>query len=320
MKRALIIGVAGQDGYYLTHLLVSKGYAVYGVDRLVSSLCSEQREALSGVAEIDLSQAGVLAAYARETAPDEIYYLAAHHFSSQGEENRLGRMAPFLSVNLIAANEALELIQTERPRCRFFYAASSHIFGTPDVSPQTETTPYRPDTPYGVSKTAAVLLCRYYREVHKLYTVAGILYNHESPRRSAGFVTTQIARAAALAACGSGSPLILKDLNFVVDWGAAEDYVDAMWRTLQQSSGDEYIIATGIPRTVGDFAREAFGAVGLKSEEYVHQQPDTAFGKNNPYIGDNSKIKRMCGWEPTKAFASLVKEMVDAQLLLKNRV
>jgi GDPmannose 4,6-dehydratase len=200
------------------------------------------------------------------------------------------------------------------------YAASSYIFGKPDVSPQTEITPHRPNTPYGVSKTAAVLLCRYYREVHKLYTVAGILYNHESPRRSAGFVTTQIARAAALAACGKAEPLILKDLNFVVDWGAAEDYVDAMWRTLQQSSGDEYIISTGIPRTVGDFAREAFGAVGLKSEEYVFQQQDVSSGKNKPYIGNNLKIKRMCGWEPTKAFASLVKEMVDAQLLLQNRV
>lgn len=316
MKKALIIGIAGQDGYYLTRLLVGKGYAVYGVDRMVSSLCSEQREVLSGALEIELSNAGLLVEYARETAPDEIYFLAAHHFSSQGEENRAGRVAPFLSVNLIAANEVLEFISAGLPECRFFYAASSHIFGVPDVSPQIETTPYRPNTPYGISKTAAVLLCRYYRETHKIFTAVGILFNHESPRRPDSFVTTQIARAAARAAHGQQESLVLRDLSFVVDWGAAEDYVDAMWRTLQQPAGDEYIIATGIPRTVMDFAREAFNVVGLKAEEYVFQQSGIASGKNKPYVGDSSKIRRMCGWQPSKTFTSLVKEMVDAQLLL----
>lgn len=314
MKRALIVGVAGQDGYYLTHLLANKGYMVYGVDRFVSVLCSEQRRALSGVAEIELSQAGLLVKYIRETKPDEIYYLAAHHFSSQGEENRTGRMSPFLSINVITPNEVLELLQTELPECRFFYAASAHIFGEPDMSPQTEMTPYRPDTPYAISKTAAVFLCRYYRQTHRIYTASGILYNHESPRRSDSFVTMQIACAAANAAKGRGKPLILHDLDSVVDWGAAEDYVNAMWCTLQQPFGDEYVISTGVPRTVMDFARAAFAVVALRPEEYVFQRPEPIFRRPKPYIGDNTKIMQMCDWQPSQKFESLVREMVEAQI------
>lgn len=316
MKRALIIGIAGQDGYYLTHLLLDKGYVVYGVDRSMSSISAEQKMALAGAAEIELSQPGVLAEYVRQTKPHEIYYLAAHHFSSQGTENSSGRMSPFLVVNLTTPNEILEVLQAELPECRFFYAASAHIFGVPDVSPQTETTAYCPDTPYAISKTAAILLCRYYRETHRIYTVAGILYNHESPRRPDSFVTTKIARAVAMAANGMGEPLILEDLKAVVDWGAAEDYVEAMWRTLQQPAGDEYIISTGIGRTVMDFAREAFAIVGLRADEYVFQRHGASCSMPVPYIGDNSKIKRLCGWQPSKPFELLVKEMVNAQLAL----
>lgn len=314
MKRALIIGIAGQDGYYLTRLLLNKGYAIYGVDRSISSISFEQKIALAGAAEIELSQPGVLAEYVRQTKPHEIYYLAAHHFSSQGTENSSGRMSPFLAVNLTTPNEVLEVLQAELPECRFFYAASAHIFGVPDVSPQTETTGYRPYTPYAISKTAAVLLCRYYRQSQRIYTVTGILYNHESPRRQDSFVTTKIAHAAAMAANGRGEPLILKDLKAVVDWGAAEDYVEAMWRTLQQPAGDEYIISTGVRRTVMDFAKEAFAVVRLQPEEYVFQQPGILCATSVPYIGDNSKIIRLCDWRPSKTFESLVRDMVEAQL------
>lgn len=314
MKRALIIGIAGQDGYYLTRLLLDKGYAVHGTDRFMSFLSSETKIALAGAAEIELSQSRVLAEYVRQVKPDEIYYLAAHHFSSQGTENSSGRMSPFLAVNLTTPNEVLEVLQAELPECRFFYAASAHIFGVPDVSPQTETTAYRPDTPYAISKSAAVLLCRYYRQSQRIYTVAGILYNHESPRRSDSFVTTKIARAAAMAANGKGEPLILKDLKAVVDWGAAEDYVAAMWLTLQQQAGDEYIISTGVRRTVMDFAREAFAVVGLRADEHIFQQPGISCITRVPYIGDNSKIIRLCGWRPSKTFESLVRDMVEAQL------
>ena len=227
-------------------------------------------------------------------------------------------MTPFLSVNLNAPNEVLEILQTEIPACRFFYAASAQIFGSPDESPQDEETICRPNTPYAISKAAAVLLCKYYRETHGIYTVAGILYNHESPRRSGSFVTTQIAHAAARAACGKGKPLVLKDLNAVGDWGSAEDYVDAMWCTLQMAIGGEYIISTGVPRTVMDFAREAYRVVGLRAEEYVFQKTEVPLNMHKPYVGDNSKIRKICGWHPTKIFESLVKEMVEAQLSLQH--
>jgi len=318
MKRALIVGVAGQDGYYLTHNLVLKNYSVYGVDRFVSSMCADQRKILSGFTQIELSQATHLVDYIRKILPDEIYYLAAHHFSSEGEDNRSGLMAPFLAINVMAPNAVLELLQTELPLCKLFYAASSQIFGITDTHPQNENTPFRPDTPYAISKATTLLLCRYYRETHGIYTVPGILYNHESPRRSLSFVTAQIARAAALAANGRGEPLFLKNLDAVVDWGAAEDYVDAMWCVLQQPSGGEYIISSGVSRTVMDFARAAFEVVGLKAEEYVFQQSGVSLTKPIPYIGDNSKIRLKCGWRPQKTFENLVKEMVEAQLLKES--
>lgn len=314
MKRALIVGVAGQDGYYLTRLLADKGYAVYGVDKVISTLCLEQKQALSGLFEVELSKSGILAGYIKEIKPDEIYYLAAHHFSSQGSENRSGRMSPFLVVNLITPNEVLEVLQTDLPECRFFYAASAHIFGLPDECPQTELTPHRPDTPYAISKSAAVLLCRYYRETHNIFAVAGILYNHESIHRPNSFVTTQIARAAAMASIGKGERLVLRDLRAVVDWGAAEDYVRAIWLTLQQPSGDEYIISTGESRTIMDFAEEAYSVVGLRAEEHVFQGASSQASDCTPFIGNNSKIKSVCGWEPTITFASLVRGMVEFQL------
>ena len=318
MKRALIVGVAGQDGYYLTQNLVLKDYSVYGVDRFVSSLCADQKKLLSGFTQIELSQTSPLVDYIRKILPDEIYYLAAHHFSSEGEENRAGLMTPFLEINVMAPNAVLELLQTELQLCKFFYAASSQIFGMTDAHPQNEDTPFRPDTPYAISKATALLLCRYYRKTHGIYTVTGILYNHESPHRPLSFVTAQIARAAALAAKGRGVPLFLRNVNAVVDWGAAEDYVEAMWCVLQQPSGGEYVISSGVPRTVMDFARAAFAVVGLKAEEYIFQQPGVSSFKSVTYIGDNNKIRLQCGWRPHKSFESLVRDMVESELLKES--
>lgn len=320
MKKALIAGVAGQDGYYLTRFLAGKGYSVYGADRDTSCIAPDQKLALSGVAEINFFNSGLLVEYIKKVMPDEIYYLAAHHFSSQGDENRSGRMSPFLILNLITPNEVLEFIQSAHPECRFFYAASAHVFGKPEVSPQTENTPHNPDTPYAISKSAAVLSCRYYRAKHKIFAVSGILYNHESPRRPADFITTQIARVAAKAARGEKTPLLVRNLNAVVDWGAAEDYVQAMWHTLQQPLADEFIIATGITRTVMDFAREAFRVVDLKPEQYVlPQTPAAVQEKYMPYVGDCSKIRETCGWQPVKTFSDLVREMVEEQISLSGR-
>lgn len=314
MKKALIVGAAGQDGYYLTQLLSRKGYAVYGVDKCVVAFDVSQRRRLVDCLAIDLTHSGQLADYVKEICPDEIYYLAAHHFSSQGSGNRMGRMGPFLTVNLLVPNEVLECLQYNMPACRFFYASSAHIFGVPDDSPQTEETVHRPNTPYAISKSAAVQLCRYYRETHGVYAVAGILYNHESVRRGDSFVTTQIAKAAAKASAGNSEPLILRNLDAVVDWGAAEDYVRAMWLVLQQKEGNEYIISSNQPRTVMDFCREAFFSVGLDATDYVCQESGAICDKIPPYVGDNSKLRELCGWTSETTFQKLVADMVVFQI------
>jgi GDPmannose 4,6-dehydratase len=185
----------------------------------------------------------------------------------------------------------------------------------PEVCPQTESTPHRPNTLYGISKSAGVHLCEYYRANYGVHASAGILYNHESPRRQSNFVTTLIARAAAQASFGRPEPLIIRDLEAIVDWGAAQDYVTAMWLMLQQPRSDNYIIASGISHTVQDFADAAFEYVGLCAADFVVQeQKTTRSEKTLPYIGDSTKIRRVCAWEPTISFRDLVQGMVEIQL------
>lgn len=313
MKKAFITGITGQDGSYLAELLLENGYKVCGT-MLPGTTLPAELVGRVGIFEIDLCESAELARLVHTVSPDEVYHLAAHHFSSQGDENRKGLAGPFLSVNLVAANTMLEFIKCERPRSRFFYAASAHIFGSPDSCPQTEQTPHRPETAYAISKSAGVLLCRYYRETHGLHASAGILYNHESPRRTADFVTMRIARAAALASMGRGEPLYLKNIRAVVDWGAARDYVGAMRLLLQQPSGSECLISSGVPRTVWELAEEAFNSVGLKADKFVFQAENIIQSDSVPYVGDNSKIREICGWIPTISFSKMVAEMVQFQL------
>ncbi|HBW21911.1 MAG: hypothetical protein A2X28_02065 [Elusimicrobia bacterium GWA2_56_46] len=319
MKKALITGVAGQDGYYLSELLLRNGYQVHGVTLPGIPLPADLRGRIA-IHEMDLRTPEPLARLVREIAPDEVYYLAAHHFSSQGEENRNGLAAPFLAVNLVAVNIILETIKLNLPQTRFFYAASAHIFGTPDSFPQTELTPHRPVTPYAISKSAGVMLCRYYRETHGLHASVGILYNHESSRRAADFVTTRIAKAAALASLGKGTPVYFRNIHAVVDWGAAKDYVEAMWRLLQQPSGNECVISSGVARTVWEFAEVAFKCGGLKPDGVILQENSSTPIESVPYVGDSSKIRKLCGWFPAVSFEDLVREMVMNQLaLLRNQ-
>jgi len=316
MKKALIIGIAGQDGLYLTKFLLSKGYKVHGVDARMMSLLPDLNAKLASMSIIDLSDQQVLTEILKKVQPDEIYYLAAHHFSSQSGNNFAGTIYPFISINLLAVNNILEVIREEALRSRFFYAASAQIFGSTDESPQKETTPHRPDSPYSISKSTGFYLCRYYRDFFGMYASVGILYNHESPYRSIDFVTTKIARAAALAHLGKSEPLILRNLDAVVDWGAAEDYVVAMWLTLQQDNGGEYIISSGVPHTVRDFAKEAFGHLGLNLENYIFQDKNKVASSRLPYIGDSSKIRNVCRWKSKISFEQLVRSMVDHQLMI----
>ncbi|MBU2575062.1 MAG: GDP-mannose 4,6-dehydratase [Elusimicrobia bacterium] len=315
MKTAFITGVAGQDGYYLASSLLADGYEVHGTV-LPGVPAPADLSGRISLHKMDLRAPALLGELVRTISPLEIYYLAAHHFSSQGDENAKGLAAPFLAVNVVAPNIILEQIKCKLPKTRFFYAASSHIFGAPESFPQTESATHRPNTPYAISKSAGVMLCRYYRETHGLHVSTGILYNHESPFRSADFVTTRIARAAALASIGKKEPVYFENLSAVVDWGAAKDYVAAMCLLLQQPCGGEYIISSGVPRTVLEFAEAAFKCVGLKPDGIILQEDHPAQASRVPYVGDSSKIRKLCGWVPATPFKEMVREMVTAQLAL----
>ena len=311
MMRALIIGIAGQDGYFLSNFLYERGYKIHGID------CNQPsclKGLVTSINVMNLSHSDLLGDIIRDIQPDEVYFLAAHHFSSQENENQDSTLLPFISVNFLAVDEVLRNLLHHVSGCRFFYAASSHVFGLPETFPQTELTSQMPNSFYGISKSAALHLCRYYRETYGLHTSVGIMYNHESQRRGMSFITTQLAHMAALAYCGTPRKLVVRALDSVVDWGSAEDYVRAMWLTLQQPFGDEYIIASGIPHTVRDFASVAFSYVGLNAEDYILQDESAVFSKAVPYIGDPSKIRKMCGWNPLITFNELVHSMVKNEI------
>ncbi|MHB8130368.1 MAG: GDP-mannose 4,6-dehydratase [Mobilitalea sp.] len=313
-KQALITGCSGQDGSYLAEYLYSKGYNVHGVDRSFEHLPPQVKDIISELHEIDLTKPKLLKKLILKILPDEIYHLAAYHFSSQEDGNAKMSFEPFNSINLLATNEILDTIRCDLIKCRLFYASSSHIFGKVDNYPQNETTPYRPNSLYAITKAAGNELCKFYREYYGVYASVGILYNHESPRRPLSFVTSQIAEAAAKASRGMQGRLMLRDLDAIVDWGAAQDYVRAIWLTLQQPCSDDYVIASGVPRRVHEFSRAAFDYVGLNVNDYIFQ--DEAVKKNEglPYVGDSAKIQSKCGWRPVIFFNDLVIDMVKAHI------
>ena len=314
-KKALITGISGQDGSYLAEYLHTKGYEVHGADLSFSQLPLQVKNIIAGLYETDLTRPKLLKRLIQKIIPDEIYHLAAFHFSSQKNGNIQMPFEPFNSINLLATNEILDTIRHNFENCRFFYASSSHIFGKVDHYPQNEKTPYQPDSFYSITKAAGNELCKLYREYYGVYASVGILYNHESPRRPLSFVTSQIAEAAAKASLGMQVRLTLRDLNAIVDWGAAQDYVHAMWLALQQPCGDDYVIASGMPRRVREFSRVAFDYVGLDANNFVFQEQATNTNKEFPHVGDSSKILSKCGWHPVISFNELVIDMVKAHIV-----
>jgi GDPmannose 4,6-dehydratase len=251
-------------------------------------------------------------------APTEIYYLAAQNFSSEDENLHVAPVADVLTVNLTGAAVTLSTIAAKFPNCRFFYAGSCHVFGRAVIAPQNEQTPHNPSTPYAISKSAGLHLCKYFRESRGVFAVGGILFNHESPLRRSPFVTARIARAAALVSLGRGETIAVHDAQAVVDWGAASDYVEAMWLALTHSHPDDYVIATGVPRTIAEFAHAAFSHVGARWEDWVVSENSESKRKVAPYIGDSSRIRRETGWEPRIPFHGLVGAMVDAHRTTAN--
>ncbi len=269
MKRCLVVGHAGQDGRILFDRLRSEGHIVVGIDRGEVLSSDGARPALVDILDYPAVQSLIAGA-----TPDEIYYLAAFHHSAEqklGETRELFERS--FAINVYGLVNFLEAIRLGSPKTRLFYASSSRVFGVPQGYPQDESTPINPDCAYGITKAAGQQSVRYYRRTHSLFAVSGILYNHESPLRAPTFVPQKIVRGAVAIKSGSQAKLVLGDLDAIVDWGYAPDYVDAMTRMLALDEPDDFVIATGEPHTVRQFVETAFEIVALDWNAHVEVAP-----------------------------------------------
>ena len=314
-RRALVIGIAGQDGSLLAELLLHEGYEVFGV---VRQPVSTNFPNLAGVREeLDLAQADVLDELSlvdvlTASRPDEVYNLAAPSFVPMSWRQPV-LTAEFAAVGCTALLEAIRRVDAG---IRFYQASSSEIFGEPREVPQHEETPLAPVTPYGVAKAYAHFITRSYRRRYGLHASSGILYNHESPRRPLDFVTRKISHAAAAISLGLERDVSLGNLDARRDWGYAGDYVRAMWLMLQQDEPDDYVIASGASHSVRELVERAFAHVGLAWQDHVRIDESLVRGKAELYdlVGDPSRAQDRLGWSPTVDFDELVHLLVDADL------
>ncbi|MBM4455398.1 MAG: GDP-mannose 4,6-dehydratase [Verrucomicrobia bacterium] len=327
-KRALITGITGQDGSYLAELLLGKGYEVHGIIRRSSSFNTERIDPIykdrhdKGARLFlhygDLSDPSSLIKILGETQPEEIYNLAAQ------SHVRVSFDIPEFTgdVTAIGTVRILDAMRQVAPKARFYQASSSEMYGLVQAVPQNETTPFYPRSPYAAAKVYSHWITVNYRESYGLHASSGILFNHESPRRGETFVTRKITRAVARIQAGLQDKVYLGNLEAKRDWGYAPEYVEAMWRMLQQDKPDDYVVATGETHTVQEFLEVAFARAGLDSKKHA------AFDKRylrpaevDLLIGDASKAKKKLGWEPKVKFRQLAEIMVDAdiQLLAEER-
>jgi GDPmannose 4,6-dehydratase len=321
MKKALITGITGQDGSYLAELLLGKGYEVHGVVRRASTFNTGRIDHLYQDPHIngvhlflhygDIADSTNLIKLLYRIQPDEIYHLAAqsHVRVSFDIPEYTGDVTGLATVRI------LEAIRETGLRAKFYQASSSEMFGKVQDIPQRETTPFYPRSPYGAAKVYAYWVTVNYRESYGMFACNGILFNHESPRRGETFVTRKITRAVAQIKAGLQDKLYLGNLDAKRDWGYAKEYVDAMWRMLQQDEPDDYVIATGETHSVLEFLEEAFAYVGLDWHDHVEIDPKYYRpAEVDLLIGDASKAKRELGWEPKTTFRALVRLMVDADM------
>ena len=313
-KRAIITGITGQDGSYLAELLLSKGYEVVGTVRRASApnywRIQHVIDRLT-IKPADLLDQLSIIRVVDEVRPHEFYNLAAMSFVPASWDQ------PMLTgeFNAQGVTRVLEAIRQVDPSIRIYQASSSEMFGKVREVPQTELTPFYPRSPYGVSKVFAHYITVNYRESYDLFAVSGMLFNHESPRRGLEFVTRKVTDGVARIKHGLADSLMLGNLDSHRDWGFAGDYVEAMWRMLQQERPDDYVIATGISHSVRDLVEVAFGHAGLDWRKHVQLDPALIRPAEVEHlIGDSSKARQKLGWAPTRDFASLIKMMVDADL------
>lgn len=314
VRRALITGITGQDGSYLAELLVNKGYEVHGIVRRVALEDPAGRLGrIAHVADKIQLHAASLESFPsiyqifRKVQPDECYHLAAQSFVSYSFDDEFST----LNTNVNGTHYVLAALKDVVPGCRFYFAGSSEMFGKVEEIPQTELTRFHPRSAYGISKVAGFELTRNYREAYKIHATSGILFNHESPRRGFEFVTRKITSGIAQILAGKRKHLRLGNLEAQRDWGHARDYVEAMWMMLQQDEPDDYVVATGETHSVQDFAKLAFGLVGLDAASHITIDPDLYRpAEVHILIGDASKARAKFGWRATTGFEDLVKEMV----------
>ncbi len=319
MPTALITGITGQDGSYLAELLLAKGYRVIGVARRTSTVTYERIEHLLddiSVVQGDLHDQGSLLSLLEEYQPSEVYNLAAQSFvpTSWNQPALTGE------ITALGVTRILEAIRFVNPRIRFYQASSSEMFGRVLEVPQREETPFYPRSPYGVAKVYGHWITVNYRESFGMFAASGILFNHESPRRGLEFVTRKISNAVARIKVGNAKELRLGNLESQRDWGFAGDYVDAMWRMLQQKEPGNFVIGMGETHSVREFCDIAFKHVGLNYNDYVVQ--DERFyrpAEVDLLISDPSKARSILGWEPSVSFKELVIMMVEADLERQKR-
>jgi len=317
-KKALITGITGQDGSYLAELLLSKGYEVHGIVRRVAIEDPSHRLwRIRHILDQVKLHSGSLESYAsifnivEEVSPDECYHLGAQSFVSYSFEDEFTT----IHSNINGTHYLLSAVKRKAPGCRFYFAGSSEMFGQARTTPQDEETPFRPRSPYGISKLAGFELTRNYREAYGLHASSGILFNHESPRRGHEFVTRKITSNAALIKLGKMNEIRLGNMEARRDWGHARDYVKAMWLMLQQDRPDDYVVATGISHSVGDFLNKAFTLLGLDFRDYVVSDMDFYRPSEiNILCGNASRAKSVLGWKQSVSFDQLVEEMVKSDL------
>lgn len=315
-KRALITGVTGQDGAYLSHHLLSLGYEVWGTTRYASWGSRGALETLGIAADVpilpvDFESIPSLACAIQAAAPDEVYNLAAQSSVARSfdEPTQTGE------VTGLGAARLLHALRQVKPDARYYQASSSEVFGIAREVPQRETTPFYPRSPYGAAKSYAHWMTINYRESYGIFACNGILFNHESPIRPEQFVTRKITMAAARIKLGFQSELVLGNIEVARDWGFAGDYVEAMHLMLQQDEAEDFIIATGKTHQLRDFIDLAFGCVGLDYRDYI--RTDMAFyrpAEVNSVVGDASKAAKKLGWKPRVSFEQLVDFLVEAEL------
>jgi GDPmannose 4,6-dehydratase len=314
MPVALITGITGQDGSYLAEFLLSKGYDVAGMVRRSSTVTFERIQHIQNDIDIvqgDLHDQSSLVAALEQYKPDEVYNLAAQSFvaTSWSQAVLTGE------VTALGVTRLLEAIRLVNPQARFYQASSSEMFGKVTDTPQRETTSFYPRSPYGVAKVYGHWITVNYRESYGLYTVSGILFNHESPRRGLEFVTHKISHGAASIKLGLAEELHLGNLEARRDWGFAGEYVQAMWEMLQQEKPEDFVIGTGETHSVREFADLAFKCVGLNYENYVVQDPRFLRPSEvDVLVSDPAKARQKLGWKPKVKFRGLVEMMVETDL------